>query len=355
MAIGHSIALRLSVATPSGIGLRPAALSASPSMVARPTPGSAGPGRGIAAPSPTDEGFEECPACGACYRSATGRCPADGASLVPVAVPRQLGGRYELERRLGRGGMGTVYAAFDSSLDRRVAAKIIRVDLIGLPGAVERFQKEARVAAAFAHPNVVTVHDFGVAGAHAFLVMELLNGRTLRDTLRAERRLDPRRTLELVRDVAAAVEAAHRQQLIHRDLKPENVCLVTHGPREVAKVLDFGIARFLAGADRDPVTTLGGGGSLVGTPLYMAPEQLRGEGPEPSWDLWALAVMTFELLTGSHPFAAVAVGPPSSPPAITADLPAECQRFFASALAIDRAVRPQSPAAFLAGFERSLS
>jgi len=251
--------------------------------------------------------------------------------------------------------MGTVYAAFDSSLDRRVAAKIIRVDLIGLPGAVERFQKEARVAAAFAHPNVVTVHDFGVAGAHAFLVMELLNGRTLRDTLRAERRLDPRRTLELVRDVAAAVEAAHRQQLIHRDLKPENVCLVTHGPREVAKGLDFGIARFLAGADRDPVTTLGGGGSLVGTPLYMAPEQLRGEGPEPSWDLWALAVMTFELLTGSHPFAAVAVGPPSSPPAITADLPAECQRFFASALAIDRAVRPQSPAAFLAGFERSLS
>ena len=200
----------------------------------------------------------------------------------------------------------------------------------------------------------MTVHDFGVAGAHAFLVMELLNGRTLRDTLRAEQRLDPTRTLQLVRDMAAAVEAAHRQQLIHRDLKPENVCLVTHGSREVAKVLDFGIARFLAGADRDPVTTLGGGGALVGTPLYMAPEQLRGEGPEPSWDLWALAVMTFELLTGSHPFAAVAVGLPSQAPAVTADLPAGCQPFFAGALAIDRAVRPQSPAAFLAGFERSL-
>jgi serine/threonine-protein kinase len=247
-----------------------------------------------------------------------------------------------------------VYAAFDSSLDRRVAAKIIRADLIGLPGAVDRFQQEARVAAAFAHPNVVTVHDFGVAGAHAFLVMELLNGRTLRETLRAERRLDPPRTLQIARDVAAAIEAAHRQQLIHRDLKPENVCLVTQGAREVAKVLDFGIARFLAGADRNPLTTLGGGGALVGTPLYMAPEQLRGEGPEPSWDLWALAVMTFELLTGSHPFAEVAVGLPSPAAGATADLPAGCQPFFASALAIDRAARPHSPAAFLAAFERGL-
>src|SRR6185295_17468058 len=112
---------------------------------------------------------EECPRCGSCYESGTGRCPTDDASLVAVAVPRLLGGRYELERRLGRGGMGTVYAAFDSSLDRRVAAKIIRADLIGLAGAIERFQREARVAAAFAHPNVVTVHDFGVAGAQGFL------------------------------------------------------------------------------------------------------------------------------------------------------------------------------------------
>ncbi|MEO8260220.1 MAG: protein kinase [Acidobacteriota bacterium] len=299
------------------------------------------------------EGFEECPVCGVCYESGTGRCAEDGEWLAAVAVPRLLGGRYALERRLGRGGMGTVYAALDSSLDRRVAAKIIRVDLIGLPGVAERFRTEARVAAAFAHPNVVTVHDFGVAGGHAFLVMELLTGRTLRETLRAEHRLDPRRTLQLVGDVTAAIEAAHARQLIHRDLKPENVCLVSHGTREVAKVLDFGIARFLSGADRDQVTTLGPGGALVGTPLYMAPEQLRGEGPEPGWDLWALAVMTFELLTGSHPFAAVAVGRPA-PTSAGADLPVECRIFLASALAIDRAVRPSTPAAFLAGLKRSL-
>jgi hypothetical protein len=380
MAIGDSIAMRLSADRPVEVSPRPAlsarpstssgravegpdpryggltpALRGRPSHTPQPMGGQAGSGRAAEGTDPRYEGFEECPACGGCYESGTGRCPTDGAFLVSVAVPRLLGGRYQLERRLGRGGMGTVYAAFDRSLDRRVAAKIVRADLIGLPGAVERFQKEARVAAAFAHANVVTVHDFGVAGGHAFLVMELLDGRTLRETLRAERRLDPLRTLQLVRDVAAAIEAAHRQQLIHRDLKPENVCLVTQGSREIAKVLDFGIARFLAGADRDPMTTLGGVGALVGTPLYMAPEQLRGGSPEPSWDLWALAVMTFELLTGSHPFAAVAVGLPSPDPAAYADLPAGCRTFFASALAIDRSARPQTPAALLTAFERSLS
>ncbi len=258
-----------------------------------------------AAPPPTPEGFEECPTCGGCYESGTARCRTDETALVPSAAPRVLGGRYHLERRLGRGGMGTVYVAFDKSLDRRVAAKIVRAELVGLPGAVERFQREARVAAGFSHANVVTVHDFGVAGAHAFLVMELLDGRTLRETLRAEQRLDPQRALAVVRDVTAAVEAAHRRRLVHRDLKPENICLVTQGSRETAKVLDFGIAKFLAGADGDPLTTLASGGGLVGTPLYMAPEQIRGERPEPSWDVWALAVIAFEMLTGSHPFAAI--------------------------------------------------
>ena len=299
------------------------------------------------------DGFEECPTCGGCYESGTGRCRTEGAALVRTVVPRVLGGRYQLERRLGQGGMGTVYAAFDRSLDRRVAAKVIRADLSGLPGALERFQKEARVAAAFSHANVVTVHDFGVAGAHAFLVMEFLDGRTLRETLRAERRFEPVRALDVVRDVAAAVEAAHRRQLVHRDLKPENICLVPHGSRETAKVLDFGIAKFLAGADQDPLT-FASGGALVGTPMYMAPEQLRGESPEPSWDIWALAVITFEMLTGSHPFAAAAIGLHAAVPAASVDLPKECRPFFSRALAIDRAARPQSPAEFLDGFEESL-
>ena len=166
-----------------------------------------------AAAAPIAERFEECPTCGGCYDSGTGRCRREGAALVPVVAPRLLAGRYQLERRLGRGGMGTVYVALDTSLDRRVAAKLVRDDLVGLPGAADRFQREARVAAAFSHPNVVTVHDYGVAGGHAFLVMELLEGRTLRELLRAEERIDRQRALAILRDVTAAVEAAHRRQL----------------------------------------------------------------------------------------------------------------------------------------------
>jgi serine/threonine-protein kinase len=302
------------------------------------------------------EGFEECPTCGGCYDSGTGRCRAEGAALVAVTAPRLLVGRYQLERRLGRGGMGTVYVALDTSLDRRVAVKLVREDLVGLPGAAERFQREARIAAAFSHPNVVTVHDFGVTGSHAFLVMELLEGRTLRDTLRAEGRVEGQRALAIVRDVTSAVEAAHRRQLVHRDLKPENIMI--QGDM-CAKVLDFGIAKFLAAHDGESLMAHTTGGALLGTPLYMAPEQLRGENPDPSWDLWALAVIAFEMLSGSHPFASVTsvldVGMRVSGfDPRSANLPSGCQQFFARALALNRAARPESPAVFLAELERSL-
>jgi eukaryotic-like serine/threonine-protein kinase len=306
------------------------------------------------------ERFEECPACGGCYDAGTGRCRAEGAALVAVTAPRLLAGRYQLERRLGRGGMGTVYVALDTALDRRVAAKLLAEDLLGLPEAAERFQREARVAAAFSHPNVVTVHDFGVAGGHAFLVMELLDGRTLRDVLRAEERVGPQRALAILRDVTAAVEAAHRRQLVHRDLKPENICLVSYGSGETAKVLDFGIAKVFGPKDGDLLMTHSTGGALLGTPWYMAPEQLRGEDPDPSWDLWALTIIAFEMLTGSHPFASMTLDRDlltreSATDPRLAHLPHRCRQFFAGALALDRAARPESPAAFLTELERSLN
>jgi hypothetical protein len=302
--------------------------------------------------------FEECPACGGCYDSGTGRCLADGSMLVPVNAPRLLADRYRLERRLGRGGMGTVYAALDTSLDRRVAAKLVREELVGQPGAAERFQREARAAASFSHPNVVTVHDFGVAGAHAFLVMELLDGQTLRDALRVEERIGCQRALAILRDVTAAVEAAHRRQLVHRDLKPENICLVSSGSGETAKVLDFGLAKILvpAGAER---LTHASGGAVLGTPLYMAPEQLRGGDPDPSWDVWALAVIAFEMVCGSHPFASPTFGHDVRFRESAADprllnLSNGLQPFFARALALNRGARPASAAVLLAEFERSL-
>ncbi len=261
------------------------------------------------APAPhAKEGLEECPECGVCYDTGAGQCAKDGAALATVHVPRILAGRYRLERRLGSGGMGAVYEAADSALARRVALKVIREDRLGSYGAAQRFQREARAAAGFRHPNVVTVHDYGIeAGTCAFLVMELLEGATLRDVLRGRQRLEAGEVVGVFDGLCGAVEAAHRRQLIHRDLKPENIFLSCSpgGDGQTVKVLDFGIAKFLPGSEeRAEPASLGETdvGILVGTPGYMSPEQLLGEEPAVSWDLWALAVTAYETLTGVLPF-----------------------------------------------------
>lgn len=317
----------------------------------------------VEAPAPARDVFDECPQCGACYDSGAGRCGQDRAALAPVRLPRLLAERYRLDRRLGRGGMGTVYAATDTALERPVAVKVIREDLVGSAEAAERFRREARAAASFTHPNVVTVHDFGVAAdTRAFLVMELLEGRTLRQELQRQKRLSAARTLDILRGVAAAVEAAHSRQLIHRDLKPENIFLVRSETGEVPKVLDFGVAKFLPSAGDSTLDT--GTGLLVGTLHYMAPEQVRGEPVDLSWDLWALAVIAYELLTGARPFA----GPGSAEwqGALLAgrftplaqhlpEAPPRWQEFFARALAPERARRSDSARRFLADLEAALA
>jgi eukaryotic-like serine/threonine-protein kinase len=312
--------------------------------------------------------LEECPECGICYDSGLGRCAMEGAGLVSMHMPRTLVGRYHLERRLGRGGMGTVYEATDRSLERRVAVKLIREDWVGSDEAAQRFQREARTAAVFAHPNVVTVHDYGVeTGRRAFLVMELLKGVTLRDELKLRTRLNPSRTVGIMRGVCAAVEAAHRRQLIHRDLKPENIFLSrsehaeTGG--ETVKVLDFGIAKFLSSSDDAAVTRTGFDthpGILVGTVAYMSPEQLTGESPAVSWDLWALGVVVYETLTGALPFKPVPVedwkstvlsGRFTPLTEHLKDPPSPWQTFFAGCFAVDRAKRPRSAEEFLHNLE----
>lgn len=301
---------------------------------------------------------EECPTCGVCYEPRTGRCPADGARLLGAPVPQLVSGRYRLERRLGRGGMATVYAARDTSLDRPVAVKIVRPDVIEVPGVAERFQQEARAAARFGHPNVVTVFDYGVTHGQAFLVMELLSGRTLREILRAHERLEPTRAVALLRDITAAVEAAHQRRVIHRDLKPENVSVVADTTGETAKVLDFGLAQLLTDAERDSRTGAAER-AIAGTPLYMAPEQLRGEPADASWDVWALTIMAFEMLAGAHPFATTMPGDRGGPSddgfrARSAHLPESVHAFFARALSIDRGRRPATASAFMTDLERSL-
>lgn len=326
------------------------------------------------APDRLSSVFEECPRCGSCYDSGAALCAHEQAPLVPVAMPRTLAGRYRLEQRLGRGGMGKVYAAVDTALDRRVAVKVIRDEWVHSAAAVARFRREGRLVAGFAHPNVVTVYDYGVeTGARAFLVMELLGGVTLRDELRRGGRLDAARTLAIMRGVCSAVEAAHHHHLVHRDLKPENVFLVDRAAggsaeRAGVKVLDFGVAKPLsdsegsAGADDGAAETELG--VLVGTVGYLSPEQLLGERPQVSWDLWALAVVTYEALTGALPFPvasrdlwrqAVLAGRYTSLGAHLADPPARWQAFFSRALAVDRAARPASAAEFLRELDSAIA
>lgn len=187
--------------------------------------------------------LEECPQCGRCYDDTVRQCEQDGAPLVSRPLPRVFATRYRLDYRLGDGGFGTVYEAFDGALDRRVAIKTIRGERLTHADVAGRFHREARLAAGFTHPNVVTIHDFGVdASGGAFIVMELLAGTTLRDELQRHSRLSTSRTLAIMRDICLAIDAAHRRHLVHRDLKPENIFLIADGSHETAKVLDFGVA-----------------------------------------------------------------------------------------------------------------
>jgi hypothetical protein len=280
--------------------------------------------------------------------------PRQNAADERTGPPLVIADRYRIERQIGRGGMGTVHAALDLLLQRWVAVKVLRDDVMSMPEATARFQREARAAAAFSHPNVVTVHDVGVSAGHPFLVMELLDGPTLRDVLRQEHRLDPERAIRILRDVASAVQAAHQRGLVHRDLKPENVALVDHEGRETAKVLDFGLARAVRS---DPGELQLTGGALLGTPLYMSPEQLRGEPVDASWDLWSFAIVAFEMLTGSHPFAGVGVHPVSrmdQSESQSPHMPPACHAVFRDALSIDAGRRPASAVLLVAELERSL-
>jgi serine/threonine-protein kinase len=319
------------------------------------------PGRPVDRPS----AFKECPECGKCYEPAMVTCDVDSVALMPIRIPRLLAGRYRLERRRGQGGMGTVYEAGDSALERQVAIKLIREDWVDSIEAVQRFRREARTAAGFAHPNVVTIYDYGVESeTRAFLVMELLKGGTLRDELVHHKRLSPSRMVHVFRGICAAVDAAHQRDLIHRDLKPENIFITSgDGNGETIKVLDFGLAKFLPVNDDSSPTRMTAAthtGMLIGTPAYMSPEQLRGAELDVQWDLWALTVMAYETLTGALPFAAAAgdwrqavLSGRFTPLSDHLDNPSEqWVSFFTRSFADDRTQRPQTAAEFLNWLEQ---
>jgi eukaryotic-like serine/threonine-protein kinase len=197
--------------------------------------------------------------------------------------------------------MGKVYCATDVSLNRTVAVKMIRDEFFANQSAMEKFRQESRVTASLAHPNVVTVHDFGVdTNQRVFLVMELLEGITLREELHQKTRLSAQRTLELFEGICAGIGAAHSRGLVHRDLKPENIFVSRPNALEVVKITDFGIAKVLDELSNDSNATATG--VLVGTIRYMSPEQLQGKSISPCWDVWSLGVIAYETLCGTVPF-----------------------------------------------------
>ncbi len=210
-----------------------------------------------------------------------------------------LGGRYRVERRLAGGGMGVVYAATDTRLDRKIALKVVHAHLAHDARILERFRREASAAGGLEHPHIVQVTDFVEAeGAPPFLVMELLQGEPLSEVLRRERTLDAGRMAFIAWQTLDALGAAHAAGIVHRDLKPANIFLTTvAGVRDVVKVLDFGVAKL-----RDSSIKLTQAGDVIGTPAFMAPEQLRGEEIDGRADLYALGVVMYGCLAGAPPF-----------------------------------------------------
>ena len=230
--------------------------------------------------------------------------PAPAApALEPLSlVGATLDGRYELVDHLATGGMGAVFRARHVHLRKEVAVKVLRPDLTSSSEIVERFRREAEIASALEHDNIVRVTDFGRSPeGYLFLVMELLTGESLFDRLRRESFLPPEEAVPILWQVCAALEAAHALGVVHRDLKPENVFLArTSSGREVAKILDFGIAKIADPASGSATQA----GIVVGTPEYLSPEQAMGSAVDARADVYAVGLIAWRTLAGRHPFKA---------------------------------------------------
>jgi len=263
----------------------------------------------------------QCPTCKKLLESGVRFCPHDGTPLSEtaavqnvktpsvrgeapdIALPAVVGGRYRLEEVRGGGGMAKVYRAIDQTLERPVAVKLMNPELRNETGFDERFKREAKLVGQLADPHIVTVHDSGLDSTYGpFLVMEYLQGQSLRERLATEGPLPLKAGLQLSAQVLLALIHAHAKGIVHRDIKPDNIFLVNQsGVRLHVRVLDFGIARIYR-REGDGGDTLTHPGAIIGTPRYMSPEQLAGQPVDARSDIYSAALVIHEGLTCQLPY-----------------------------------------------------
>ncbi|HEX8266207.1 MAG TPA: SUMF1/EgtB/PvdO family nonheme iron enzyme [Pyrinomonadaceae bacterium] len=310
--------------------------------------------------------MKECPSCNSCFDDWDNLCPNDRQPLqFSFECETILGGRYLLERRLGKGGMGTVFKAKHKFIKTLHAIKIISPEVVKLDETILlRFHQEAVLAASIRHPNVVTVTDYGVENNIPYLVMEFIDGISLTDYLQIEKRLAPEKAYEILSQIALGLGEAHKKGIVHRDLKPLNVMLKNGNPQNKGvKVLDFGLAKIKASESYASLiqakTT-----NVLGSPLYMSPEQWSNENIDHRADIYSIGVMLFQMLAGEPPFTGETLvslmykhlqNAPPSFASLGVSVPPEIEAVVQRTLAKEREQRPATVEQLLSEYEQALS
>jgi serine/threonine-protein kinase len=270
-------------------------------------------GSGLLAQQPTPSADEAvavarvCPQCGGEYDTADRFCPKDGTPLRPKAggdpmIGRVIAERYLILARLGEGGMGRVYLGEHVKMNRQCAVKVMNPQLVTDQESLQRFAREASSAARIIHPNVAAVFDYGESEKVVYLVMEYVDGESLSTVLAREGAMDPRRAIDIAKQIADGLHAAHELGIIHRDLKPDNVIITrSKSGKEIPKVVDFGIAKAMTDEAQDALTR---SGLVIGTPEFMSPEQLLGDPVDARADIYSLGCILYQMLSGEPAFAA---------------------------------------------------
>lgn len=292
-----------------------------------------------------------CPHCGS-TDGVDHLCAGQSLQLIGQV----LDGRYKIESVLGQGGMGMVFRATQTSVQRPVAVKTLNPSLAAAPQFFERFRREAEIASRLRHPNIITIFDFGRApDGTCYYVMELLQGESLKEVVKREGPMSLRRATSLLEQATQGLAHAHAEGCVHRDLKPHNIMVQDLGGRDFVKVLDFGLVKALEAEEEEQLTSTG---QVLGTPQYMPPEQAGGEAVDQRSDLYSMAGVLYFCLTGSSPFGANTVRkaltasltqqvPPVNSKRQGAPVPVALDAFFKKALAPEKDDRYQNAQEFI--------